>query len=154
MANNIDIIYSGVLDRYIEIEYDAKLRSIRFVREGKQLKEKKIHDITFELERYFKGEYIDFSSEVDISHLSPFEQKVLSGTRKIKYGETITYSELAGNIGSRGVRAVGNALGKNPIPIIIPCHRVVAKKGIGGYSGGIDIKTRLLEMEKRNANNL
>jgi O-6-methylguanine DNA methyltransferase len=49
---------------------------------------------------------------------------------------------------------VGNALGKNPIPIIIPCHRVVAKKGIGGYSAGIDIKTRLLEFEKLNANNL
>jgi len=156
MANEIDIIYSKILDRYIEIEYDTgtKLHSLRFVRPGKQLIEKKTRDVTIELERYFEGEPIDFSLDVDISYLSPFEQKVLAETRKIKYGKTITYSELAEKIGSRAVRAVGNALGKNPIPIIIPCHRVVAKKGIGGYSEGIDIKTRLLELEQINANNL
>ncbi|VVB52374.1 Methylated-DNA--protein-cysteine methyltransferase [uncultured archaeon] len=154
MPNNIDIIYSKVLDRYIEIEYGAKLRSLRFVRPGKQRMEKKTHDAAFELERYFGGEAIEFSLDVDISYLSPFEQKVLTETRKIKYGKTITYSELAEKIGSRAVRAVGNALGKNPIPIVIPCHRVVAKKGIGGYSEGIDIKTRLLKLEQINANNL
>ena len=91
---------------------------------------------------------------MDLSHLSRFEQEVLTQTRNIKYGKTITYSELAENIGSRAYRAVGNALGKNPVPIIIPCHRVVAKKGIGGYSEGLEIKTRLLELEKRNLNNL
>ena len=154
MANNIDIIFSKVLDRYIEIECGNKLRSLRFVRPGKQLMEKKRHEVTHELERYFEGEVIDFSSEVDISYLSPFEQKVLTETRKIKYGKTITYSELAGNIGSRAYRAVGNALGKNPIPIVIPCHRVVSKKGIGGYSEGIDIKTRLLKLEQTKADNL
>ncbi|NJD54744.1 MAG: methylated-DNA--[protein]-cysteine S-methyltransferase [Candidatus Methanoperedens sp.] len=152
----LDIIFSKVLDRYVEIEYGTgtKLRSLRFVEPGKQLKEKKTHDAAFELERYFGGEAIDFSSDVDISYLSPFEQKVLAETRKIKHGKTITYSELAEKIDSRAVRAVGNALGKNPIPIIIPCHRVVAKKGIGGYSEGIDIKTRLLELEQIYANNL
>jgi len=150
----MDIIYSGVLDRFIEIEYNTKLRSIRFVQAGKRLKEKKTYDITFELERYFEGEIIDFSSDADISNLSQFSQKVLLETRKIRYGRTITYSELADKIGSRAVRAVGNALSRNPIPIIIPCHRIVAKKGMGGYSGGIDIKIRLLELEKRNANNL
>jgi len=154
MVINIDIIYSKVLHRYIEIEYNTKLHSLRFVRPGKQLKEKKTNDITLELERYFQGEVIDFSPAFDISCLSPFEQKVLEETRNIKYGKTITYSELAEKIGSRAMRAVGNALGKNPVPIIIPCHRVLAKKGIGGYSEGIDIKTILLELEKRNANNL
>lgn len=148
MTDEADIIYSKILDRYIEIEYGTKLRSLRFVRPGKQLMEKKTHDAAFELERYFDEETIDFSMDVDISYLSPFEQKVLAETRNIKYGKTITYSELAEKIGSRAVRAVGNALGKNPIPIIIPCHRVVAKKGIGGYSEGIDIKTRLLELEQ------
>jgi len=154
MSDNIDVIYSKVLHRYIEIEYGTNLHSLRFVRPGKQIKEKKTHGIVFELERYFQGEVIDFSPAVDISYLSPFEQKVLDETRKIKYGKTITYSELAEKIGSRAIRAVGNALGKNPVPIIIPCHRVVAKKGIGGYSEGIDIKTMLLDLEKRNANNL
>jgi len=154
MPNNIDIIYSKVLGSYIEIEYGTKLQSLRFVRPGKQRMEKKTQDATNELERYFDGETIEFSLDVDISYSSPFEQKVLTETRKIKYGKTISYSELAEKIGSRAVRAVGNALGKNPIPIIIPCHRVVAKKGIGGYSEGIDIKTRLLELEQINANNL
>ncbi|PWB50362.1 MAG: methylated-DNA--[protein]-cysteine S-methyltransferase [Candidatus Methanoperedenaceae archaeon] len=150
----IDVIYSKVLDRYIVIEFHTKLHSIRFVRPGKELKEKKTNEAAFELENYFNGRQTDFSSDVDLSHLSPFEQKVLTQTRKIKYGKTITYSELAEKIGSRAYRAVGNALGRNPVPIIIPCHRVVAKKGIGGYSEGIDIKTRLLELEKRNLNNL
>ena len=150
MENNIDIIYSKVLGRYIEIEHGAKLRSLRFVRPGRQLLVRKTHDAAFELERYFDGETIDFSFDVDISYLSPFGQKVLMETRKIKYGKTLTYSELAKKIGSMAVRAVGNALGKNTVPIVIPCHRVVAKKGIGGYSGGIDIKTRLLELEQVN----
>ena len=154
MSGNIDIIFSKVLGRYIEIEYSAKLRSIRFVRPGKELREKRTHDATDELERYFNGEAIDFLSDVDISSRSPFEQKVLTETRKIKFGKTMTYSELAEKMGSKAYRAVGNALGKNPIPIIIPCHRVVAKKGIGGYSEGIYIKTRLLELERLNANNL
>ncbi|HEX7574951.1 MAG TPA: methylated-DNA--[protein]-cysteine S-methyltransferase [Candidatus Methanoperedens sp.] len=150
----LDIIYSKLLGLHIEIEYNAALRSIRFLKPLEYYTEKKTLDVTFELERYFEGEVIEFSSDLEISHLSPFEQKVLGETKKIKYGRTITYSELAEKIGCRGPRAVGNALGKNPIPIIIPCHRVVAKKGVGGYSAGIDIKTRLLELEKRNVNNL
>jgi methylated-DNA-[protein]-cysteine S-methyltransferase len=150
----LDIIYSKLLGLHIEIEYNTALRSIRFLKPGENHTEKKTLDTTFELECYFEGEVIEFSSDFDISHLSPFEQKVLGETKKIKYGRTITYSELAGRIGCRGARAVGNALGKNPIPIVIPCHRVVAKKGVGGYSAGIDIKTRLLEFEKRNVNNL
>jgi methylated-DNA-[protein]-cysteine S-methyltransferase len=130
------------------------LHSIKFLKPGEYHQEKKTLEATFELERYFEGEVIEFSSDPDISHLTTFEQKVLVETKKIKYGKTISYSQLAGKIGCGGARAVGNALGKNPIPIIIPCHRIVAKKGIGGYSSGIDIKTRLLEHEKRNVNNL
>ena len=154
MADEIDVIYSKVLDRYIVIEFHTKLNSLRFVPPGNQLKEKKTNDASFELESYFNGRLTDFSSVVDLSHLSAFEQEVLTQTRKIKYGKTITYSQLAEKIGSRAYRAVGNALSKNPVPIIIPCHRVVAKNGIGGYSSGLDIKTRLLELEKRNLNNL
>ena len=153
MQESIDIIFSRLLDCYIEIRYNPKLCSIRFIGSG-YLKEKKTHEATFELERYFNGEKIDFSAEVDLSNLSPFTRKVLNETRKIRYGTTITYSKLAGNIGSAAIRAVGGALARNPIPIIIPCHRVVAKNGIGGYSAGIGIKTRLLELEKSKANNL
>lgn len=155
MTNPNDIIFAQALDYYVEIEYNnKKLRSIRFVKSGEGLKERKTQDFTFELERYFQGENIDFSCVFDISHLSPFTQKVLVETGKIGYGKTTTYSQLAKNIGCRGAHAVGGALARNPIPIVIPCHRVVAKNGIGGYSTGVNIKTRLLELEKSKANNL
>lgn len=149
-----DIIFAKPLDCYIEIEYGEKLQAIRFVKSGALLKEKKTFAVTFELERYFRGKQTDFSCAVDLRHLSSFVQKVLEETRKIKYGRTITYAELARNIGSKGARAAGRALARNPIPIIIPCHRVVAKHGNGGYSAGIEIKTRLLELEKSKSNNL
>ena len=92
---------------------------------------------------------MDFSDYgVDMSNLTKFEQQVLTETRKIPYGETVTYSELAHRIGrDGGSQAVGQALSKNPYPIIIPCHRVVAKSGIGGYSGGVELKKKLLELE-------
>ena len=138
----------------MELGYGKKLQYVEFVKPEGYTKERKTHSSTVELERYFKGEKIDFSCELDISRLSPFAQKVLEETRKIRYGRTITYSELAGRIGCRGARAVGRALASNPIPIIIPCHRVVAKQGIGGFSAGVNIKTRLLELEKAKANNL
>ena len=149
MTGSIDIIFAQALGCYVEIGYnDDKLCSIRFIKSGKDLKERKTLDFTFELERYFRGEKIDFSCEPDLSLLSHFTQKVLLETRKTGYGKTITYSQLSENIGCRGARAVGGALGRNPIPIVIPCHRVVAKNGIGGYSSGLDIKKRLLELEE------
>ncbi|MEA1864606.1 MAG: MGMT family protein [Euryarchaeota archaeon] len=100
---------------------------------------------------YFSGEVVDFSDcEVDLSYLSDFEQKVLLEVRKIPYGSVVTYSMLAERIGRRGAaRAVGNALRKNPALVVIPCHRVVAKNGIGGYVLGVDAKRGLLELERR-----
>jgi len=94
---------------------------------------------------------VDFSDyEVDLSGLTEFEQAVLNETKTIPYGKTSTYVELARRIGRDGAaRAVGQALSKNPYPIVIPCHRVVARSGIGGYSGGARLKKKLLEMEAR-----
>ena len=92
---------------------------------------------------------MDFSDYVvDMSNLTEFERQVLTETRNIPYGETVTYSELARRIGrDGGAQAVGQALSRNPYPIVIPCHRVVAKYGIGGYRGGIELKKKLLELE-------
>ncbi|MBP2030635.1 methylated-DNA-[protein]-cysteine S-methyltransferase [Methanohalophilus levihalophilus] len=101
--------------------------------------------------RYLSGEKIDFSDyELDFSELSDFERAVLERTRLIPYGKTLTYSELAEAIGKPGAaRAVGTALSKNPYPLIIPCHRVVRKDGIGNYTGGgTKVKKKLLDMEK------
>src|SRR3990170_8405951 len=143
-----EIIFAGILGCFVELDYNTELYSIRFLKGKERLKETKTKIASIELDEYFKGKRKDFSCEMDISRLPAFSRKVLNETRKIKYGTTITYSELADRIGSRAVRAVGGALSNNPFPVLIPCHRVVAKSGIGGYSSGVDIKTRLLEFEK------
>ena len=84
------------------------------------------------------------------SNLTGFQRKVLLETCRIPKGKTITYGELARRMGRAGAaRAVGNALAKNPFPIVVPCHRVVAKDGIGGYSGGVGMKKKLLLKEKK-----
>ncbi|WP_292485055.1 methylated-DNA--[protein]-cysteine S-methyltransferase [Methanohalobium sp.] len=105
--------------------------------------------------KYISGRKRDFSEyELDLSYLTEFEQMVLNETRKIPYGETITYSELAKRIKKPGAsQAVGNALSKNPYPIVIPCHRVVSKSGLGGFGGGfnpqkLEEKKKLIEIEK------
>jgi methylated-DNA-[protein]-cysteine S-methyltransferase len=101
------------------------------------------------LDRYLQGREVDFEIEVDISHLGVFTQKVLNELRKIPFGETRSYGWLAKKIGkAEAARAVGQALKRNPIPIIIPCHRVIRDDGtIGGFSMGVNIKERLLALE-------
>lgn len=151
----VDIIFVETLGCYVEVVWDGKLRSIRFTGIKTQLPERKTLPVSFELEEYFEGKRTGFSCECDLSELPQFTRRVLEETRKIGFGETITYSELARNIGSKAYRAVGNALSSNPFPIVIPCHRVVAINGIGGYSGGLGMKIKLLELEKSvSVNNL
>jgi methylated-DNA-[protein]-cysteine S-methyltransferase len=101
------------------------------------------------LDRYLQGREVDFEIEVDISYLGVFTQKVLNELRKIPFGETRSYGWLAKKVGKAGAaRAVGQALKRNPIPIIIPCHRVIRDDGtIGGFSMGVNIKERLLALE-------
>lgn len=102
------------------------------------------------LERYFKGEKIDFD-KIPISFIigTDNEKKVWRELSKIPYGRTVTYSYIAEKIGMPyAQRFVGNAVGRNPIPIIIPCHRVVRKDGtLGGFSAGLHVKRYLLELE-------
>jgi methylated-DNA-[protein]-cysteine S-methyltransferase len=104
------------------------------------------------LERYFAGEQVDFSGiAVDLSGVSPFHSKIYAAARGLAWGDTATYGELARRVGSRGAaRAVGQAMGNNPAPVLIPCHRVLAAGGkIGGFSahGGTTTKERLLALE-------
>ncbi|MGD9656968.1 MAG: methylated-DNA--[protein]-cysteine S-methyltransferase [Methylocystis sp.] len=105
-----------------------------------------------DLERYFRGEKIDFSTlRLDLHACSPFHKGVYDATRAIGWGTIATYGEIARGVGSPGAaRAVGHALSRNPIAVIIPCHRVLAAGGkIGGFSahGGAGAKARLLEIE-------
>ncbi|MDE6017644.1 MAG: methylated-DNA--[protein]-cysteine S-methyltransferase [Muribaculaceae bacterium] len=105
-----------------------------------------------QISEYLEGRRKDFCVPLRLVG-TEFRMKVWNEMRRIPYGETITYKELARRIGSPDAcRAVANACGANPFPIIIPCHRVVASGGKpGGYTGGLDIKLALLEIEKRNA---
>jgi methylated-DNA-[protein]-cysteine S-methyltransferase len=102
-----------------------------------------------ELEEYFSGRRRDFSLKLDWRLMGPFATRVLRHTVAIPYGSFSSYGEIAAEAGSpRGARAAGNALGANPIPIVIPCHRVLhAGGGLGGYGGGLERKRFLLELE-------
>lgn len=103
-------------------------------------------------EAYAEGEVVDFSHvEIFIPHATRFQDKVIFATRRIPYGETASYGDLASRIGhARAARAVGTVMRTNQFPIVVPCHRVLASGGkIGGYSShaGLDLKRRLLELE-------
>lgn len=79
---------------------------------------------------------------------TPFQKRVLDAVSRIPYGQTQTYSRIAAEVGSpRAARAVGMANARNPLPLVVPCHRVVASSGLGGYGGGLDMKRRLLDLE-------
>lgn len=102
-----------------------------------------------DLVRYFSGRRVDFGRyEVDLDGFSSFETEVYAATRRIAAGEVETYGLIARAIGRPGgARAVGNALAKNPACIVIPCHRVVAANGLGGFTGGLRWKRALLRLE-------
>ncbi|GMO62631.1 MAG: methylated-DNA--[protein]-cysteine S-methyltransferase [Rickettsiales bacterium] len=102
-----------------------------------------------ELDEYFAGKRKVFDVCVRFEG-TDFQKQVWNELRKIEYGSVCSYKDIANKIGnSKGYRAVGNANGKNPIPIIVPCHRVITSDGkLGGYSGGIEIKRKLLKNEK------
>jgi len=103
-----------------------------------------------ELDQYLSGQRRSFPGPVEFLHGTPFDRKVWNVLSKIPYGETRSYAWVAGRIGKpRAFRAVGRSCGRNPIPIVIPCHRVISKSGgLGGYTGGLGFKKRLLNLEK------
>ena len=102
-----------------------------------------------EFDLYFKGRLNRFQSPLDINVGTPFQKKVWSKLKTIPYGTTQSYQSLAKSIGNpKASRAVGSANGKNPLSIVIPCHRVINKNGgLGGYTGGLNIKKHLLKLE-------
>lgn len=120
------------------------------------------HEITSMLEKcaeeiyaYLMGDLRDFSSPIDWSGMTPFQVAVRKACLAIPYGKTITYKELARNAGfPKAIRAAGGANASNPLPLLIPCHRVIGSDGtMHGYGGpkGIETKTWLLELERRMA---
>ena len=113
---------------------------------------KRLDDVRRELDEYFAGRRETFDVALDWSLVTgSFGRRVLEQTARIPFGATRSYREIAERAGSpNGFRAAGNALGANPIPIIVPCHRVLASSGgLGGYTGGLHVKRMLLRIESR-----
>jgi methylated-DNA-[protein]-cysteine S-methyltransferase len=102
-----------------------------------------------ELDEYFAGRLRRFEAPLDWQQMAPFQRRVLQATAAIPFGATSTYTGVATRAGSpRAQRAAGNALGANPLPIVVPCHRVLRTGGaLGGYTGGVQRKHFLLELE-------
>jgi O-6-methylguanine DNA methyltransferase len=104
-----------------------------------------------QIKRYLTGERTAFDAPVDLSGLTAFQRQVLQAVSRVPHGTVVSYAELARRIGRpRAARAVGQALGRNPVPLVIPCHRVLASDGsMGGYSGrgGVRTKRALLKLE-------
>jgi methylated-DNA-[protein]-cysteine S-methyltransferase len=109
----------------------------------------KLDSVRRELDEYFDGHREDFDIPIDWSYLAGFTREVLRATAAIPFGDVSTYAGVAEAAGSpRAVRAAGNALGANPMPVVVPCHRVLRTGGaLGGYGGGPERKRQLLELE-------
>ena len=146
------------------------LRAVSFAEKSSELTERRLREksgsagpaapppaiaaVVADIQRYLAGARVDFSVvTVDLSPLDPFRRKLYQTLRAIGFGATTTYGELARRIGAdevEGARDVGAAMGRNPMPIVIPCHRVLAAGGeIGGFSapGGAATKAKLLALE-------
>lgn len=117
---------------------------------GERVEDPLLDEVERQLGEYFAGERHDFDLPVAADG-TEFQKKVWAYLRTIPYGETVTYGQIATDLGYElGIsRAVGAANGANPIPIVVPCHRVIGSNGkLTGYAGGLDRKTTLLELER------
>lgn len=128
---------------------DQALRDLRRDYRTASLIENAPVEIVRELREYVAGRRQRFDLKLDWSALKPFQRAVLETAKQIPFGETRSYGWIAKQIGKpRASRAVGQALGANPIPIILPCHRVISGDGgLGGYAGGLPLKRKLLSLE-------
>lgn len=141
---------AGIVSVKINTEEDALVKSLEKEFSKNLIKsQKKNTQAVYELTSYFKGELKTFSCKLDIRG-TPFQKKTWNSTIKIPYGQMHSYKFIAQSINHpKASRAVGNAMAKNPIPIIIPCHRVIKANGeLGNYGTNKDMKRRLLKLEK------
>ena len=132
-------------NRFEEITEFFKRKSILL-----ELQRKKFHREEKLFSQYFEGKKEDFTSlPLDFISGTPYQRKVWQETRKIPYGKTGTYKSLAEKFNHRGYRSIGQALSRNPLLIVIPCHRVLSSDGsLGGFTGGLELKKFLLRLEK------
>ena len=115
---------------------------------GRRVLRSPLDDVRRELNEYFEGKRREFDLPLDV-RVAPFHADVLRELALVPYGRTDTYGSLAAKVGRpRAARAVGTVMNRNPIPIVLPCHRIVGANGsLTGYAGGLDVKRHLLELE-------
>lgn len=150
MAYERTSFYSGYLGRVVTVVAENEtVYSLTLDEPQCQEQADRATPITRACQAYLAGENADLQEyPVHLRDLSPFARAVLTATRQIPKGHVTTYSALAARIGRpHAARAVGNALAKNPIPLFVPCHRVIGKDGIGGFSCGLGVKVKLLQLE-------
>jgi methylated-DNA-[protein]-cysteine S-methyltransferase len=145
----IDYLYSDYLGLYVVVEIEAgAIKGLVMTREKPDAAPAG-SPVIRSLEAYFMGGTTDLSKyRLSLDGVTAFQRSVLEVIRTIPAGETMTYGEVADKAGKPGAaRAVGNVMAMNPIPLILPCHRVVASNGLGGFTGGLDLKKKLLKLE-------
>ena len=110
---------------------------------------RRVDPVRRELDEYFEGRRHGFDLSVDLRGLTPFSERVLGELALVPFGETATYAQLAARAGNpKAARAVGTIMNRNPVPIVLPCHRVVGADGsLVGYGGGLERKETLLRLE-------
>lgn len=145
----LDYLYSDYLGLYVTVEYDKNVIKSLSMTSNKPAKKPVGSKVIRSIETYFKNGQGDFSGyKFDLDGMTPFQRSVLEAISKIPAGETMTYGEVAAAAGKPGAaRAVGNVMAHNPIPLMLPCHRVVASNGLGGFTGGLEVKRKLLKLE-------
>ena len=155
----IGICHLDMILQRVRIGYDsadALCRKFRETAIGPSAPNEKEKRLIKVFQNYLDGKTVDFMNvEIDTSDLTPFQKSVVHACRQIPSGVTVSYGVLAASVGRPGAaRAVGTVMRKNAFPIIVPCHRVVAASGLGGYSGpkGVSTKVHLQAVEKVTVN--
>ena len=149
------IIYRSVEDAGIvhillpRSKKDIESRIRKLHPDSVEAESSKIQGLIKDIVRYLNGELVNFSMDLlDPSVCYPFQLKVIETERTVPRGKTAAYGWVAHKIGTKGVRAVGSALARNPFPLVVPCHRAVrSDRTLGGFQGGLEMKRTLLEME-------
>jgi methylated-DNA-[protein]-cysteine S-methyltransferase len=145
-ASDKGLCYVGAWNQPIEdviVATNTRFPASRWVEDDEKLK-----PYTEELEQYMEGARTDFTVPIDLQG-TPFQKQVWEAMSKVPYGRTASYADIATELNrSSAVRAVGTAIGRNPVLIVVPCHRIIGKNGsLTGYRGGLPMKEQLLRLE-------
>ena len=144
------ILLAGEIDclKYLVFDHEKSIKRHAIPKNDWEENGKPFADVIQQLNSYFAGQLTEFDVPID-GDGTPFQRKVWAALCEVPFGQTRTYGEIASAIGnSKASRAVGLANGRNPISIIVPCHRIIGSSGkLVGYGGGLDRKTRLLQLE-------